>query len=115
MKKVLFISGSVGLGHVSRDLAIVQGGGTTTLELTALRRPFIFFPLEGHCEQQVVVAGRLARHGAGLKAMYSANTPESLAALIVANIGKEAAWPAIPADGARNAARILRDLLAPHV
>jgi UDP:flavonoid glycosyltransferase YjiC (YdhE family) len=96
------------------DLAIVQGGGTTTLELTALRRPFIFFPLEGHCEQQIVVAGRLARHGAGLKAMYSATTPESLAALIEANIGKEAAWPAIPVDGARNAARILRDLLAAH-
>jgi len=97
------------------DLAIVQGGGTTTLELTALRRPFVFFPLEGHCEQQVVVAGRLARHGAGVKAMYSATTPESLAALIEANIGKEAAWPAIAADGARTAARILRDLLSARV
>jgi len=93
------------------DLAIVQGGGTTTLELTALRRPFIYFPLEGHFEQQVMVAGRLARHGAGIKLRYSATTPESLAALIEANIGKEAAWPAIPTDGARNGARILRDLL----
>ena len=96
------------------DLAIVQGGGTTTLELTALRRPFIYFPLEGHCEQQVVVAGRLARHRAGIRATYSATTPESLAALIEANVGKEAAWPAIPADGARTGARILRDLLAAH-
>jgi len=32
------------------DLAIVQGGATSTLELTALRKPFIYFPIEGHCE-----------------------------------------------------------------
>ena len=37
-----------------------QRGGTTTLELTALRRPFIYFPLEGHCEQEIAVASRLA-------------------------------------------------------
>ena len=49
------------------DVAIVQGGGTTTLELTALRRPFIYFPLEGHFEQNLVVAKRLARHGAVIK------------------------------------------------
>lgn len=35
------------------DLCVVQGGGTTTLELTALRRPFLYFPLEGHAEQEV--------------------------------------------------------------
>ena len=33
------------------DLAIVQGGATSTLELTALGRPFIYFPLGGHSEQ----------------------------------------------------------------
>jgi UDP:flavonoid glycosyltransferase YjiC (YdhE family) len=32
------------------DAAVVQGGGTTTLELTALRRPFIYLPLENHFE-----------------------------------------------------------------
>lgn len=42
------------------DLAVVQAGGTTTPELTALRRPFLYFPLEEHFEQQVHVAGRLA-------------------------------------------------------
>ena len=47
--------------------------------------------------------------------MCSATTPEFLASLIEANIGKEAAWPAIPADGARNAARVLRDLFAARV
>lgn len=38
------------------DLAVVQAGGTTTLELTALRRPFLYFPVEEHFEQRVHVA-----------------------------------------------------------
>ena len=28
------------------DIAIVTGGGTVTLELTALEKPFLYFPLE---------------------------------------------------------------------
>jgi UDP:flavonoid glycosyltransferase YjiC (YdhE family) len=43
------------------DLAIVQGSGTTTLELEALRVPFLFFPLSQQSEQEVTVANRLAR------------------------------------------------------
>jgi len=35
------------------DLAIVLGGATSTLELTALQRPFLYFPLEGHFEQDI--------------------------------------------------------------
>ena len=49
------------------DLAIVQGGGTSTLELSVLKKPFIYFSLDGHFEQQVHVAGRLARHQAGIQ------------------------------------------------
>ena len=45
-------------------VAVVQGGGTTTLELTTLYRPFIYRPLEGRCQQLVTVAGRLARQQA---------------------------------------------------
>jgi UDP-N-acetylglucosamine:LPS N-acetylglucosamine transferase len=112
MMKVLFISGSIGLGHVSRDLAIVQAGGTATLELTALRRPFIYFPLEGHFEQQVAVAGRLARHGAGVRMNLSQTTPQDLAQAILANIGKPATYPAIAADGAAKAAELICGLLA---
>lgn len=36
------------------DFAIVQGGFSSTLELTALRRPFMFSPIEGHSEQEYV-------------------------------------------------------------
>jgi hypothetical protein len=34
------------------DLAIVPGGLTTCMELTATRRPFLYFPLRHHFEQK---------------------------------------------------------------
>lgn len=93
------------------DLTIVQGGGTTTLELTALQRPFIYFPLEGHFEQQVHVAGRLERYHTGIKMLYSETTPSSLAETVVANLGKPISHPAIPVDGARKAVQIINRYL----
>ena len=93
------------------DVAIVQGGGTTTLELTALRTPFIYFPLEGHFEQNLVVAKRLARHRAGERLLYSKTTSENLAEAAVAQLGREATWPPIPTDGARRSAELINQLL----
>jgi predicted glycosyltransferase len=93
------------------DLAIVLGGGTSTLELTALRRPFVYFPLERHFEQQAYVAERLARHGAGVKMMFSETTPAGLAQRVVAELGKEVAYPPLRTDGARRAADLIRRLL----
>jgi UDP-N-acetylglucosamine:LPS N-acetylglucosamine transferase len=93
------------------DLAIVQAGGTTTLELTALKKPFLYFPLERHCEQQFHVAGRLARHKAGVKMSFRNTTPESLAEKIVADIGKEVTYEPIPIDGAHNAADKIKRFL----
>jgi predicted glycosyltransferase len=94
------------------DVAVVQGGGTTTLELTALRRPFIYFPLERHFEQNVVVAKRLARHRAGERLLYSQTTPETLADKVVNLLGGEASWPPIPTDGAQRAAELISELAA---
>jgi UDP-N-acetylglucosamine:LPS N-acetylglucosamine transferase len=93
------------------DLAIVQGGGSTTLELTALRRPFLYFPLEGHFEQQVDVSGRLIRHKAGISMSYKETTPDSLAEMAISNIGKKVNYPPIPMDGAKKAAEIIVKLL----
>ena len=92
------------------DLAVVQGGGTTTLELTVLKRPFLYFPLEGHFEQQVHVASRLMRHRAGVKMPYSLTTPESLAQAVVANIGREVDYEPVATGGARKAAQIIHRL-----
>ena len=93
------------------DLAIVQAGGTTTLELTTLKRPFLYFPIEGHCEQEKYVAERLARHRAGVKMKLSATSPQALSDKVVSNIAKEVDYAPIPADGARMAARYVTDLL----
>ena len=93
------------------DLAIVQAGGTTTAELTALRRPFIYFPLEEHFEQQLYIAARLDRQGAGIRMQYSQTTPESLAEMVLSNLGKKLDYPRIPTDGAKTAGHIINGLL----
>jgi UDP-N-acetylglucosamine:LPS N-acetylglucosamine transferase len=93
------------------DLAIVQGGGTTTIELTALNRPFLYFPLAMHCEQQMHVAERLARHQAGIKMIYSQTTPETLADMVIANLGKKVNYPSIPATGAQKATQFISKLI----
>lgn len=92
------------------DIAIVQGGGTSTLELTALGRPFIFFPLERHFEQQIHVTERLSRHGAGTRMSYKTATPESLADAVVSNIGKKVDHVQISTDGAQKAAQYILQL-----
>ena len=89
------------------DLAIVQGGGTTTLELTALRRPFLYFPLEEHFEQRIHVAGRLRRHRAGIGMSYRKTTPEILAEKVISNIGRAASYPTISTDGAQKTAQVI--------
>lgn len=94
------------------DLAIVQAGGTTTIELTALKRPFFYFPLEEHCEQQLYVASRLARHQAGIKMNFAETTPQSLAEAVIANIGKEVNYADIPTNGAQKAAQLINQLIS---
>src|SRR5258705_2606087 len=62
------------------DLALVQGGLSTTMELVATRRPFLSFPLQRHFEQNVHVRRRLANYGADRSVSYAGLTPEALAA-----------------------------------
>jgi len=93
------------------DLAVVQGGGTLTLELTALGRPFLYFPIPGHCEQQVHVAGRLRRHRAGVGMDPLNTSPEELAEAMVRNLGGEADTGHVPVEGARVAAEKISRLL----
>ena len=95
------------------DVAIVQAGGTTTLELTALRRPFVYFPLDSHFEQNLAVVPRLRRHGAGERRDYDSTTPEALADTIARQLDLEPTWQAIPTDGARRAAELIAAQLPP--
>ena len=64
------------------DLAVVQGGLTTSMELTANRRPFLYFPLGHHFEQNFHVRHRLDRYGAGRRMDFETATPESIATAI---------------------------------
>jgi predicted glycosyltransferase len=89
------------------DLAVVQGGGTTTLELSVLRRPFLYLPLEGHSEQQVSVAQRQERLGAGVRLPSWRMAPSALADLVTANLGATVHYRAVPADGARRTAQLV--------
>ena len=61
------------------DLAVVQGGLTTCMELTANRRPFLYFPLRHHFEQNFHVRHRLGRYGAGRAMDFELATPETIA------------------------------------
>jgi UDP-N-acetylglucosamine:LPS N-acetylglucosamine transferase len=92
------------------DCAIVQGGGTTTLELTALKRPFIYFPIEGHFEQ-AQIAQRLERHRAGVRMFQSETSPERLAEEVLATLETEASFASIPVKGGRRAAELIAELL----
>lgn len=96
--------------YAACDLAVVQCGLSSTCELAALRRPFIFFPIEGHSEQEKVAA-TLGRYGAGIKRYVSEMTPESLTELVVSNLGTEISYRRICCDGARQAAQLIRQML----
>jgi pimeloyl-ACP methyl ester carboxylesterase/predicted glycosyltransferase len=93
------------------DLAVVQGGLTTTMELTASRRPFIYVPLRHHFEQNFHVRHRLAQYGAGRCLDYDEATPDGLAAAIAAEIGRTVSYRPVETDGAARAAACLADLI----
>ena len=93
------------------DLTVTQAGGTTTLELTALGRPFLYFPIEGHCEQMIHVCERLARHKAGVRMSYRHTTPAMLADGIVAGLATKPQVQPMRLDGARRVAELACEML----
>jgi predicted glycosyltransferase len=93
------------------DLAVVQGGLTTTMELTVAGRPFIYVPLEHHFEQQLHVPHRLVRHGAGRRMAFADTGPEPLARAIAEEIGRPVRYRTVDPGGAARAAAKLAELL----
>ncbi|HYH92115.1 MAG TPA: glycosyltransferase [Candidatus Saccharimonadales bacterium] len=93
------------------DLAVVQGGLTTTMELAAARRPFLYFPLRDHFEQNRHVRHRLERYGAGRYMDYSASPPEVIAEAIAEEIDRPVASRPVATDGAARAAALIAPLL----
>ena len=93
------------------DLAIVQGGLSTTMELTACRRPFLYVPLRNHFEQTVHVRHRLERHRAGRRLSWEETAPDALAAAIAAEIGREVDYLPVDPTAATRAAALLAELI----
>lgn len=93
------------------DLAVVQGGLTTTMELTAARRPFLYFPLRNHFEQNFHVRYRLDQYRAGTFMDYALTDPETLATAILDNVGAEVDYRPVEVDGAERAARMISELI----
>ncbi len=87
------------------DLAIVQGGLTTTMELAATRTPFLYFPLRNHFEQNYHVRHRLDRYRAGQYMDYAATDPDTLAAQIISLAGAAVDYLEVETDGAAKAAK----------
>ena len=93
------------------DLAVVQGGLTTTMELVANRRPFLYFPLGHHFEQNFHVAHRLDRYGAGRRMDFATLSPDVLADAIAAEMGREVTYREVERDGASKAAARLAEMI----
>ncbi len=94
------------------DIALVQGGLTTCMELTAAGTPFVYVPLENHFEQNFHVRHRLERYGGGRPMRYAeAADPDLLAKIIFDELSATRRVLPVETDGARRAAAMLADLL----
>jgi pimeloyl-ACP methyl ester carboxylesterase/predicted glycosyltransferase len=93
------------------DIGVVQGGLTTTMELVAAQRPFLYFPLERHFEQRLHVAHRLARHAAGRRMEYATASADAIAEAIAYELGRPVSSTAVASGGAARAADLIAPLL----
>jgi pimeloyl-ACP methyl ester carboxylesterase/predicted glycosyltransferase len=93
------------------DLALVQGGLTTCMELAAAGTPFLYFPLRNHFEQNLHVRHRLENYRAGLLLDYASAQPDIIAEAMARQIGHRVPHRPVEDDGARRAARLLADLI----
>ena len=93
------------------DLAVVQGGLTTTMELVAAGRPFLYLPLRNHFEQQRHVRHRPGRYGAGRAMDYDDSSSEAIAAAMAEEIDRPVTSRPVETDGARRAAELIAALV----
>jgi predicted glycosyltransferase len=93
------------------DVAVVQGGLATCMELAAAGTPFLYVPLRRHFEQNLHVRHRLERLGAGRAIDYDAATPETIAAAIAGALRDRTGVAPVERDGAARAASLIAELL----
>lgn len=93
------------------DLALVQGGLTTCMELTAAGTPFIYFPLRNHFEQNFHVAHRLDRYRAGHRMEFLNSSPAMIAQAMIETLRRAVRFEPVEHNGAERAARMIAELL----
>jgi predicted glycosyltransferase len=93
------------------DMALVQGGLATAMELTANHTPFAFVPLDRHFEQQIHVPHRLANYGSGQRIAFADADPDHLARVVSDGIVATADWRDVEDGGEDEAARLISQLL----
>jgi UDP-N-acetylglucosamine:LPS N-acetylglucosamine transferase len=93
------------------DLAVIQGGLSTAMELTVHKRPFLYFPLRHHFEQNFHVRHRLNRYRAGRCMDFDHSEPEQIAVAIADEIDRDVTYRDVETDGAARAARRIAELL----
>jgi len=87
------------------DLALVQGGLSTCMELVATRRRFLSFPLERHFEQCIHVRGRLRNYCADCSVRFNELRPQELAERALHALHAPVDYRPVESDGAARAAR----------
>lgn len=87
------------------DLALVQGGLSTCMELVATRRPFLSFPLERHFEQCIHVKNRLHNYCADCSVRFKELSAMELAERALQAMHAPVNYRPVETDGAQRAAR----------
>ncbi|HEY1226620.1 MAG TPA: glycosyltransferase, partial [Ramlibacter sp.] len=93
------------------DLALVQGGLSTCMELVATRRPFLSFPLERHFEQCIHVRHRLRNYCADCAVHLRELTAQQLADKALQAMHAPVPYRPVETDGAVRAARHILDVM----
>lgn len=83
------------------------------MELVATGRPFLYFPLQRHFEQNRHVPQRLANYGvgAGAQIAFADATTELLVERVVAGLRQAPEYRSVETGGPERAARLVAELL----
>ncbi len=94
------------------DLAVVQGGLTTAMELTASRRPFLYFPLRAPLRAELPRRPPLDRYRAGRRMDFDHATARRRSPQAIAEeIGRDVDYRPVETDGARRRPQRIAELL----
>jgi predicted glycosyltransferase len=90
------------------DVAVVQGGLSTCMELAPAARPFLYVPLRHHFEQNFHACNRLERSGSGGCLDYErAADPDALVGALIGVLETPVSSLPVETDGAARAASLL--------